>query len=163
VNTRAAQAVLFRETQPLPRWAWFVTYSPFILIFFAAGGDVQEAIFMFLLLLFLSLLFIFARQITEVREDGVYLDSGTFATPVGWRWGFKQVVAHDDVRSVISQSAPARGSEGFGFSFYFFGEPDISRPPRGVQIILKNGTKLWFESRRAAELAQAIQERLESR
>jgi hypothetical protein len=100
----------------------------------------------------LPLLFHKMKLITEVREDGVYINFVLLS---------RQTLRFEEIVScAVRTYRPLREYGGWGVRYGRTGKAYNVSGNRGVQLKLSSGKGLLIGSQRAEELAQAIQERV---
>lgn len=99
----------------------------------------------------LPALFLIARLVTEVRNDGIYIRFFPF------HWTFRKI-AFTEVKQFKARAYRSfREYGGHGIRYGSKGMAYTVSGDRGVQIELLNGKRLLIGSQRAEELSRAIQ------
>ena len=114
-------------------------------------SDIPLVINWFIFGIGLPALFLFARLVTKVRNDGIYIRFFPF------HWTFRRI-AFTEVKQFEARTYRSfREYGGHGIRYSSKGMAYTVSGDRGVQIELLNGKRLLIGSQRAEELSRAIQ------
>jgi Family of unknown function (DUF6141) len=90
--------------------------------------------------------------ITEVRDDGLFID-------FIWLWP-ERTIAWNDIQSIGTRTyRPIRDFGGYGVRWAARGIVYHARGKQGVRLVLASGERVLIGSQQPAELAQAIAKR----
>ncbi|HUO28396.1 MAG TPA: DUF6141 family protein [Bryobacteraceae bacterium] len=148
----------FREEQ---RFEWFwpaIFFVPTVIVgygifrqevlrqTFLSGALLWPA---FLVCLVVGVWFLNMKLVTEVREQGLYID-------FIWLWP-ERTIPWDEIRSLETRTyRPVRDFGGWGVRWAARGIVYHARGNRGVRLILASGERVLIGSQRPEELANAI-------
>ena len=149
-------------------WIWAIVSALAGLVWYAAvrqlllhrpfGGIpmpvIPLVIFWFIFGIGLPALFFFARLVTKVRDDGIYICFFPF------HWAFRRIAFTEVKQSKVRTYRPIREFGGWGIRYGRTGKAYNVSGDRGVEIELSNGNRLLIGSQRAEELWRAIQTKI---
>jgi hypothetical protein len=166
MNQENGQIPVYREVQKFEQfWIWLIVLGIAALMWYAAVQqllmhrpfgdrpmpDIMMIIFWLVFGIGLPTLFIYARLITEVRIDGIYLRFIPFQ-------GKFQKIAFEELKGFEAREyRPIMEYGGWGIRFGSKGKAYIVSGNRGVQLEFTNGKRLLIGSQRADEFRQAIE------
>jgi hypothetical protein len=106
----------------------------------------------FVVALVVAIWFLRLKLITEVRDDGLFID-------FIWLWPVR-TIPWDQIQSVETRTyRPVRDFGGWGVRWASRGIVYHARGNRGVRLVLASGERVLIGSQRPSELAEAIGER----
>jgi len=114
-------------------------------------SNVMAVIFWLLFGIGLPALFLFGKLITEVREDGVYVQY------IPFHRGFHRIPFTDIIKCEARTYRPIREYGGWGIRFGSRGRAYNVSGNRGVQLVFESGKRLLIGSNRPEEFSRAIQ------
>ncbi len=142
--------VTFREVQSASKWIWSIALIYVFCIWATSGLNKAEVIgsliVMTSVLGLFAVLLLVTKQITEVRNDGIYIKR------IPWQRSYRAIqfgdIAHVEARA-------------YGVLFEYYGWVFRTRVyhvigNRGVQLLLWDGKHIIIGSQRPDELADAI-------
>jgi len=166
MNQRKGTTPIYHEIQQFRQvWIWVTASALTGLVWYAAVmqlllhrpfgnrpmSDISLVINWFLFGIGLPALFLIARLVTEVRNDGIYIRFFPF------HWTFRKI-AFTEVKQFKARTYRSfREYGGHGIRYGSKGMAYTVSGDRGVQIELLNGKRLLIGSQRAEELSRAIQ------
>ena len=157
---------VFREVQKFGQiWIWLIVLGIAALMWYAAVvqllmhrpfgdrpmPDIMMIVFWIVFGIGLPVLFIYARLITEVRNDGIYIRFIPFQGKV-------QKIAFEELKGYEARDyRPIMEYGGWGIRMGSHGKAYNVRGNRGVQLELTNGKRMLIGSQRSDEFRQAIE------
>jgi hypothetical protein len=166
MNQGVGSSPTYREVQQFRQvWIWVMVLALAGLVWYAAamqlllhrpfgGRPMSVALLVvnwFIFGIGLPALFFFARLVTEVRADGIYICFFPF------HWTFRRIAFTEVKQYKVRTYRPIREYGGWGIRCGSKGKAYNVSGDRGVQIELSNGKRLLIGSQRAEELWRAIQ------
>ncbi|NOR90555.1 MAG: hypothetical protein GQ524_09905 [Anaerolineales bacterium] len=157
---------IYHEIQQFRQvWIWVIVAALAGLVWYAAvmqlllhrpfGGIpmpvILLVIFWFIFGIGLPALFFFARLVTEVRNDGIYIRFFPF------HWTFRKIAFKEVKQFEARTYCSFREYGGHGIRYGSKGKAYTVNGDRGVQIELLNGKRLLIGSQRVEEFWRAIQ------
>lgn len=133
---------VFRESQKFTQWwLWLMLLSIGALLFYAAPANLGA-----LILLVISLLFLFMRLITKVDEEGVRFNFFPFV---------KRAYSWNDIASARIVDYGFVGGWGIRL-FTSYGTVYNVKGRKGLAVELKNGKKFCLGTQRPEELQKTL-------
>lgn len=146
--------ILFKEKQVLPRiWLFvFLLLIPLVLYikFHHEGFDVAGLLISISVLVALSVLFIFSKLETIVRQDGIQYRLFPF------QWSMRKISRDEIAEVFVRKYSPLLEYGGWGLRWGLNGKAINIRGNMGIQLVLKNGTRILIGTSNAEEAIRAL-------